>query len=563
MKKLRFKTLRAKILAGFFVVLFLTLYISVSGGIMTYIVNQNTTNIVEEDLPLLMANERLAYNMAERIAASRAYILYGDEVYKEDFERITEESIEHQEYLLSNSDFPQMEYLVERSMEWRAIVEDIFIDYDNGNIELATQRLRDEAQPIAIVLMGGFQEMAESQSNDVIEEGQEQIRWANIFQSIAIGAGIIAVVIGVIIAIYTSNQISRPVKMVSTRMQQIAAGDLSQEQLQTKSQDEIGQLVDATNKMTDQMRALLSQITEVSGTVTAQSEELTQSADEVKQGAEQVAVTMQELSTGADAQANHSSEISETIELFATKANTANSNGQGVYESSQGVLELTTEGSQRMKESVGQMTNIDQVVSGAVERVQGLDQQAQNISQLVAVIRDIAEQTNLLALNAAIEAARAGEHGKGFAVVADEVRKLAEQVTNSVGDITNIVSGIQKESNDVALSLQSGYEEVEKGKQQMELTEETFTKIDRAIANMSSRIQEITTSLSEMAHDSQSIHSSIEEIVSISEESAAGIEETTASSQQTSSSMEEMAESSGELARLAQDLQDSMKKFKL
>src|SRR5690606_7168409 len=196
------------------------------------------------------------------------------------------------------------------------------------------------------------------------------------------------------------------------------------------------------------------------------------------------------------------------------------------------------------------------IVQESVEKVKGLDSQSQDISKLVSVINDIADQTNLLALNAAIEAARAGEHGRGFAVVADEVRKLAEQVSVSVSDITEIVASIQRESTNVVQSLQLGYEEVAKGATQVKTTGDTFAEIDRAIGEMVSNIQIITSNLATMSNDSQEISATIQEIASISEESAAGVEQTSASTQQTSSIMEEIAKSSKDLSIVSEELNE-------
>ncbi|MCQ6274239.1 methyl-accepting chemotaxis protein [Bacillus sp. V3B] len=374
---------------------------------------------------------------------------------------------------------------------------------------------------------------------------------------------VFATLISIIMGIILSSMISKPIRLVMDQMKLIASGDLSKEPLKTKSRDEVGQLVIATNEMADSMRELLKQINIVSETVSSQSEELTQSANEVMAGSEQIAMTIQEMASGSETQANTSSELSSIMGSFSIRVQEANENGVQIEQSSNEVLEMTNEGSQLMDSSTNQMSKIDQIVRDSVYKVQNLHKQSQEISKLVVVIKEVADQTNLLALNAAIEAARAGEHGKGFAVVADEVRKLAEQTANSVTDITEIVNNIQNGFNLVAGSLQDGYKEVEKGTAQIETTGETFTQISTSVTEMVNSIKSVSVNLSGIAANSQEMNGSIQEIAATAEESAAGVEQTSASVQQTSSAMEEVARSSNDLSKLAEELNELVRKFKL
>lgn len=373
----------------------------------------------------------------------------------------------------------------------------------------------------------------------------------------------IVTALSVVISFISTRRITRPIKMVMRRMKSIASGDLSNEDLSIRSQDEIGQLVQATNDMSNSMRTLVNQITNVSETVSGQSEELTQSANEVREGSEQISTTMEELATGSETQANSTSDLSAVMSQFTDKVDVAHANGERIQQSTGEVIDITGEGNELMNASKMQMQKIDHIVHEAVEKVQGLDEHSQKISNLVSVIKDIADQTNLLALNAAIEAARAGEHGAGFAVVADEVRKLAEQVAESVTDITGIVTNIQVESSDVAASLEKGYVEVEEGTNQIEATGDKFTGIHEAVTQMVNSISSVSDNLAHIAEDSQTMNRSIEEIAAISEESAAGIEQTSASSQQTSAAMEEVVGSSKDLADLAEDLNALVRTFTL
>jgi methyl-accepting chemotaxis protein len=370
-------------------------------------------------------------------------------------------------------------------------------------------------------------------------------------------------ILSVIATSLFSRNLKKRIGNIVNLSKQIAAGDLTSKDLLDKEQDEIGELTIAVNEMSNNLRNVIQQVTQVSETVNSQSEELTQSANEVKTGAEQVASTMQELASGSETQANSASDLSTVMSTFTEKVQEVNENGERIGHNSKHVLDLTKDGSNLMEKSIMQMEKIDQIVQESVQKVQSLDKQSQQISNIVTVIKDVADQTNLLALNAAIEAARAGEHGKGFAVVADEVRKLAEQVSDSVTDITEIVTTIQSESRLVSESLLGGYKEVELGTTQIETTGHTFEDISDALTEMANNITTILEDLSEIEANTHEMNVTIEEIAAISEESAAGIEETTASTQQTSSIMEEVAGNSEQLALLAEKLNGLVRQFKL
>lgn len=372
----------------------------------------------------------------------------------------------------------------------------------------------------------------------------------------------ISIIVGIAIVLIVNRIVQKGLNSVIDMAKEISEGNLSIEENTYSGKDEIAQLSTAMNEMLVNLKDMVNQISNVSEVVSSQSEELTQSANEVKDGSNQVAATMQELSAGSESQANASTDLAETMISFIGKIQESNSYGENIVTSSHSVLGLTEEGSTLMSSSINQMQNINYIVKSSVEKVKQLDTKSKEISNLVGVIQSIAEQTNLLALNAAIEAARAGEHGKGFAVVADEVRKLAVEVSDSVANITGIVESIQVESNNVVSTLESGYEEVEKGTSSIQTTGKTFEDIKSAISAVVNQVQDVSNRLKEIDHDCGNMSHSIDNIASISEESAAGIEQTSASIQQTSSSMEEISSSAEHLSKLAEDLNGLVRKFR-
>ncbi|AIF42137.1 methyl-accepting chemotaxis protein [Virgibacillus sp. SK37] len=561
---LNFNSIKSKILFGFLTIIVLVLIM----GIINYVVisntNEQTKELTERELILLYADEELAYNLSQRIALARGYVLYGDAEYKELFSEYTETSKQYQDTVLEMNNNEETKRLINQSVEWRnMVIQDVFEAYDNGDVELAVRNLRETAEPFSRELMDGFKEMAQNRELKMNEQASSVVSAGNTGLIYMVVITILVIVLGIIVAIIISLSITRPIHKVMGQMNALANGDLRMDPLKIHLKDETGKLAYTMNQLHESLKGIVNKISNSSEMIASHSEELTQSANEVQTGSEQVAMTMQDLASGSEVEANSTSSLAEVMDTYVARVQHMTEIGEKVQGTSHEVLDLTDNGKHLMENSSQQMMKINGIVQDAVRKMDILDKETQEISKLVVVIQEVADQTNLLALNAAIEAARAGEHGKGFAVVADEVRKLAEQVATSIKDVTGFVTTIQEESKNVSHSLVSGYEEVKLGTEQIKTTGETFNLISSSVTSVVEDYKQIVDNLTEIASSSQEMNASIEEIASVSEESAAGIEETSAATQQMSSSMEEVAGSSEQLAKLAEELNEIVRGFKL
>ncbi|MBT2731884.1 methyl-accepting chemotaxis protein [Carnobacterium sp. ISL-102] len=561
---LNFKSLKTKILLAFMTIILLVIILATIMIVTISKTNNKTEQMVDEELALLIANDQLTLSISQRIAAARGYILFGDDLYKNLFDQYTEESQKHEKQVLALSTKKETQEVIDRSVDWEAmVVTDVFERYDSGDEAGAASYLRSSVEPYSNDLIKEFEKLSDIRMDSINVQAQSVTNLGKRSLTLTFIISVLVIILGITIALLTSNSITKPIKKVMERMQTIAYGDLTSEPLAITAKDETGQLAMAINQMQVMEKEVMEGIKRASEMLTNNSNELTQSANEVKSGSEQVAITMQELATGSETQATTASNLSVVMGNFTKKVQSTNKSGEKIKDSSMGVLSMTTQGKEYMEDSNRQMAKIDEIVLDAVFKMATLDNQTKEITNLVMIIQKIADQTNLLALNAAIEAARAGEHGRGFAVVADEVRKLAEQVAVSISDITGFVEKIQTESKRVSDSLQTGYTEVQEGTSQIKKTGDTFNQINASVTTMVKGIKDISDNLESIQVNSEIMNSSIEEIASVSEESAAGVEETSAASQEITSSMEEVAGNSEQLADLAKGLAEMVEEFKI
>jgi methyl-accepting chemotaxis protein len=347
------------------------------------------------------------------------------------------------------------------------------------------------------------------------------------------------------------------------------------------------QLASASEQSGDATRQIATTIQQVAQGITQQTTGVTKTSASV----EQMNRAIEGVAKGAQEQATAISKASQVTSRISTAIEQVASNAQSVTRDSAQAASYSRDGAKTVQETIAGMELIRSKVGLSATKVEEMGVRSEEIGAIVETIEDIASQTNLLALNAAIEAARAGEQGKGFAVVADEVRKLAERSSLATKEIGTLIKGIQKTVNEAVGAMKASASEVEAGVlransagavlnnilvaaesvyQQAEDAGNAAAKVSAAATELveavdavSAVIEENTAATEEMAANSSELTLSIENIASVSEENSASVEEVSASTEEVSAQVEEVSASATSLMEMAQQLSQVVSRFKL
>jgi methyl-accepting chemotaxis protein len=365
------------------------------------------------------------------------------------------------------------------------------------------------------------------------------------------------------LVIFFTNRIVRPIRDITKNAEEIANGNLAVDIVQVKTRDEVATLQKSFEQMTLNLREVITHVSDSSNQVAASAEELMASADETMKGTELISTSIQQVSEGAEHQTNMAKESARSAEESSNAITLIAEKAKDTMEITIATNEKTMQGSAFVQDTVAQMKLINDAVLETDQALVTLNERSKEIVHILKLITDIADQTNLLALNAAIEAARAGEAGKGFAVVADEVRKLSEQTRKSVSDISDIANEIEKDTKQTVTSINGVKEKVDSGLTIAHHTEETFQDILTSVGQVKEQvgdISSITNNIHNIVKDVATHANNMSTVASDTFDSSSSV---AAASEEQLASMEEVSAAAVSLANLAEDLQVRVSKFNI
>lgn len=328
--------------------------------------------------------------------------------------------------------------------------------------------------------------------------------------------------------------LAEKVDVILVGMEKFAQGDLTVN-LEVTKDDSIGQLFRGFNMAVQKIKDIISKVTEAAMATASASNQISSSIEEMAAGSQEQSAQTTEIAGAVE-------EMSKTIIETTRNASVASDNAKEAGK-------LAIEGGKVVSKTIEGMEKISEVVTSSAQLVFALGKNSDKIGEIVQVINDIADQTNLLALNAAIEAARAGEQGRGFAVVADEVRKLAERTTRATKEIADMIKQIQQDTGNAVVSMEKGISEVDLGKNLVNEAGNVLKKIITSSEKVSDLIAQVAAASEEQSTASEEISKNIEGINNVTKEASSGIHQ--------------IARAAEDLNSLTVNLQDLVSKFKI
>jgi methyl-accepting chemotaxis protein len=376
------------------------------------------------------------------------------------------------------------------------------------------------------------------------------------------------IVLALILTFAMATNVATPITNLTKVVKRLAAYDFTFDEKNKavrylKRTDEIGQMANALAEMQKNIISLVRELKTDAQTLSGNSESLSAASEEIASSSGEVAQAIQQVAAGASEQANNLQEILSLIQNITASLEKVYTELTNVKANSEKTSGLADVGKKELDALIASIKGVRDSFKVVVEKMTDLQSSVKQVDQILEVINGIAEQTNLLALNAAIEAARAGEAGRGFAVVADEVRKLAEESRASSDKIRSLLVTIGTETNDVVATSDEVGRQVAEQLDKVENTIKAFDDILEAIAAMGPMIERTYNEVDSTAKSKDVVLERVQSISAVAQETSASSQEIAASAEELSATTEEIASTAQEVHGVAKRLAEEVERFKL
>lgn len=367
---------------------------------------------------------------------------------------------------------------------------------------------------------------------------------------------------GLIMLLLVNRLLGRIFQIFLDVISKVADQDLTQN-IYFPTKDVFGRMAAAFNKMVEDIRLTIKQNTETANMVASEANQVSAAVEQATASIQQISAAIQQIVGGTQGQAYQLNETLQVTRELSAAVQQIAANSQAAYTASQNASELACKGAEEIEKAFDKMNKISETVTDSALVVRTLNESSEQIGEIVNVITSIADQTNLLALNAAIEAARAGEHGRGFAVVADEVRKLAEGSAKAAQQIGALIKEIQAETLRAVNSMVVGSAEVEEGVVIASQAQSALSEIVGTVNKTVHMVQEISTAAHQQSRGISQVVQAIDKVNNIAHQVSVATQQVSASTQQQMNTNEQVNANASRMAQFAQELRQRISKFKV
>ncbi|MGG0026606.1 methyl-accepting chemotaxis protein [Bacillus safensis] len=543
------------------------LFVSMLGfsSFLYYKTDQSYKALLSKEVKLYQTSLELETLLQKQEAQIKTYVVVQDaenlQKIEQTYEDINKKTTEASKMSTVKQAKNLLDQISEKNYLYYTSTNRLFNSLNMQNQKEFNTRLSQELQPIEQEIHTLTKEFAQNQLKqrdqkiNQLNQDSNQLLLTLILVSAAIIVGLL------VIGIRFVHRMTKPIVSVTNAARRMADGDLTLEEIEVTSKNEIGQLGTAFNQMTAHLRQLILQVQSGSRQLAESAAQFEETISQTLSASEQTSSSIEQVSEASREQSDAVGKVASAIQEVSTGMQNAAVHTSDVSGHSISVTEKAEEGATLIQQFVKQMSSIKESVNDHHSTMTHVQAQFTGIQDLLGHIHAIADQTNLLALNAAIEAARAGEHGRGFAVVADEVRKLAEESSQLTDQISQLLENVNKDTEKSSQSMTKVERDVAEGVKVSQLSEQSFHEILESIRDISMKAEELSATAEQISASTEEISQTVGVIEEGAKRNSEETEYMSAAVEESLAANEEMKAAAEDLKSLSQSLKTSISSF--